>query len=224
MTHRPNLIPPPRDEGINPPPLLTRVEVEDVEHDDENVDNDKNEESDNAPSTNLGGGERIDENAEAAPQLDRGTRVCNPPDYYQADFTNMKYDYPDEADVIHTCFQRAGYGAKDKLKTECRSAGDHTDRIMKDNPPPVGFTEEQLDNHIMGVVMAEHFSLKRGIKLFGSRAEEATTKELRAIHDMGTYEPLDASKLTREDKAARLCLSFSPFLSFWCIGQFPMPT
>ena len=52
--------------------------------------------------------------------------------------------------------------------------------------PPVGFTEEQLDNHIMGVVMAEHVSLKKGIRLFGDKAEDATTTELRAIHDMGT--------------------------------------
>ena len=71
---------------------------------------------------------------------------------------------------------------------------------MKDNPPPVGFTEEQLDNHIMGIVMAKHVSLKKAIELFGHKAEDATTEELRAIHDMGTYEPLDASKLTREDK------------------------
>ena len=90
ITNRPNLIPPPRDEGINPPPLLTRVEVEDVEDGDENIDNDENEESDNAPSTNLGGDARTDENAEAAPQLGRGTRVRNPPDYYQADFTNYE--------------------------------------------------------------------------------------------------------------------------------------
>ena len=48
--------------------------------------------------------------------------------------------------------------------------------------------------------MAEHFSLKKGIKLFGDKAEDTTTTELRAIHDMGTYEPLDTSKLTREEK------------------------
>ena len=65
MTHRPNVIPPPRDEGINPPPLLTRVEVEDVEHDDEDNDTDKNVESVNAPSTNLGGGPGIDETTTA---------------------------------------------------------------------------------------------------------------------------------------------------------------
>ena len=71
---------------------------------------------------------------------------------------------------------------------------------MSANPPTVGFTEEQLDDHIIGVVMAEHFFLKKGIRLFGDKAEDATTKELPAIHDMGTYEPLDASKLTREEK------------------------
>ena len=118
--------------------------------------------------------------------MGRGAKVRNPPDYYQADHTNIRYAYPNKADVINTCFQGAGYGAKDKLKTECRSAADHIDRLMKDNPPPVGFAEEQLDDHIMGIVMAEHFSLKKGIKLFGHKAEDATTEELRAIHDMGT--------------------------------------
>ena len=103
-----------------------------------------------------------------------------------------KPTYPNEADIINTCFHGAGYGAKDKLKTECRSAADHIDRLMSENLSPVGFTEEQLHDHIMGVIMAEHFSLKKGIKLFGDKAEDATTEELRAIHDMGTYKPIDA--------------------------------
>ena len=72
--------------------------------------------------------------------------------------------------------------------------------LIDENPPPVGLTEEQLDDHIMGVILAQHFSLKKGIPLFGDKAEQATTEELQAIHDMGTYEPLDASKLTRDEK------------------------
>ena len=52
----------------------------------------------------------------------------------------------------------------------------------------------------MGVIMASYFPLKKGIALFGDRAEKATTEELQAIHDMDTYEPLNASKLTREEK------------------------
>ena len=49
---------------------------------------------------------------------------------------------------------------------------------MTENPPPAGFTEEQLEDHIMRVVMAEHFTLKKGIQLFGDKAEDATTKVL----------------------------------------------
>ena len=74
------------------------------------------------------------------------------------------------------------------------------DSLIDENPPPVGLTEEQLDDHIMGVILAQHFSLKKGIALFGDKTEQATTAELQAIHDMGTYEPLDASKLTRDEK------------------------
>ena len=77
---------------------------------------------------------------------------------------------------------------------------DHLDCLMSENWPPVDFTEEQLNDHIMGVVMSEHFSLKKGIRLFGDKAKEATTKEVQAIHDMGTYELLDASELTRDKK------------------------
>ena len=49
--------------------------------------------------------------------------------------------------------------------------------------------------------MDQHFvSVKKGIALFGNKAEKTTTEELQAIHDMGTYEPLDESKLTRDEK------------------------
>ena len=114
-----------------------------------------------------------------------------PPDYYQADHTNIRYAYPDEADVIHTCFQGAGYSAKSKttLKPDFINVAAQIDSLIDENPPPVGFTEEQADDHIMGVILAQHFSLKKGIALFGDKAEQATTAELQAIHDMGTYAP-----------------------------------
>ena len=101
-------------EGINLPNLIRpRVEVEDVDSDDENDDD--YIESVNAPSNNLGGGQVDDENTEAAAQSGCGTRIRNPPDYYQADHSNIRYSYSNEADVINTCFQGAGYRAKDEL-------------------------------------------------------------------------------------------------------------
>ena len=57
---------------------------------------------------------------------------------------------------------------------------------MTENPPPVGFKEEQLDDHIMGVVMAEFFLLKKGIKLFGDKAEEL---QLRNSEPFMTWVP-----------------------------------
>ena len=66
-------------------------------------------------------------------------------------------------------------------------------------PPPVGLAEEQVDEHIMGIILALYLSLKKGIELFGDRSEEATTKELQAIHDMVTYKPQDASKLSKKE-------------------------
>ena len=56
-----------------------------------------------------------------------------------------------------------------------------------DDTPPVGLAEKQVDEHIFGLTLASHFPLKKGIELFGDRAEKSTTKELQAIHDMGTY-------------------------------------
>ena len=94
---------------ITPPRLICPpVQVEDVESDNED-DND-----DAAPQINADSDVEQDESGADAPQLGRGQRVRTPPDYYQADHTNIRYAYPDEADVIHTCFQGAGYGAKSK--------------------------------------------------------------------------------------------------------------
>ena len=68
--------------------------------------------------------------------------------------------------------------------------------------PPL--VEAQIDNHIMGVVFAQQYTLEKGTEKFGDRAEEATTKELKQIHDMGTYQPLDATKITKKERMEAL--------------------
>ena len=52
----------------------------------------------------------------------------------------------------------------------------------------------------MGIILPSDFSLKQCIELFGNRAEKVTTNELQQIHDMGTYEPQDASQVSKQDK------------------------
>jgi hypothetical protein len=37
--------------------------------------------------------------------------------------------------------------------------------------------------HIVGVVLAQQYSINKGIQLFGDAAKESVKKELRQLHD-----------------------------------------
>ena len=67
-------------------------------------------------------------------------------------------------------------------------------------------TEEQSDAHIVGVIFAQHFSLKKGLELFGEKADAAVQKELNQIHQIDTYESVHKSDLTFEDRKKALAL------------------
>ena len=53
-------------------------------------------------------------------------------------------------------------------------------------------SEEDTEYHIMGVVLVEHFNMKKVMDLFGDRDETAVMKELQKIHDINTSKPMDA--------------------------------
>ena len=63
-----------------------------------------------------------------------------------------------------------------------------------DKPP--GISGEEIEAHTMGVVLIDFLNTKKGINVFGKRAETAVMKYIKNIHDMNTYKPMDASKLT----------------------------
>ena len=65
-------------------------------------------------------------------------------------------------------------------------------------------TDYEVDEHIPGVILLQQFNLKKGLKMFGDKAMESTMSELKQVHDMGTYVPLDASKMTRKEKIEAL--------------------
>ena len=50
------------------------------------------------------------------------------------------------------------------------------DSLIDENPPPVGLTEEQLDDHIVGVIMAEHVSLKRELPFLATEQNKLQLK------------------------------------------------
>ena len=56
--------------------------------------------------------------------------------------------------------------------------------------------EQEVEEHVLGLIMAHQYSMKKGIEIFGEKGEEATLKDLKQIHDMDTYTPISVSDLT----------------------------
>lgn len=65
--------------------------------------------------------------------------------------------------------------------------------------------------HVIGVILAQQYSIDKGIKLFGDRARESIRKELHQLHGYRTYTPVHAHELTAEEK--RQALAFLIFLT-----------
>ena len=78
--------------------------------------------------------------------------------------------------------------------------------LQTDDGEPIysKMSEEDCEAHVMGVLTAEHYSMKKVKELFGDRSDDAVMKELRQIHPFETYEPLKASNLTWEGKKEAL--------------------
>ena len=64
--------------------------------------------------------------------------------------------------------------------------------------------DDSLTEHLLGVILVQQYNLKKGLELFGDRAEEATIKELQQIHDFGTYIPQEAKSLSRAERMKAL--------------------
>merc|ERR1712127_645302 len=65
-------------------------------------------------------------------------------------------------------------------------ASKYVDGICNINVTPKGarkISKEDVNAHILGVIMAQQFSLHAGLKKFGDKAKEVVTNELTQIHD-----------------------------------------
>ena len=69
---------------------------------------------------------------------------------------------------------------------------------------PAGLDEDEVNEHILEVILIHQYNLKMGLEIFGDKGEIATVKELKHIHDMVTCAPLEAGKLTSEMKKKAL--------------------
>lgn len=65
---------------------------------------------------------------------------------------------------------------------------------------PRAMTEEEIDFHVVGIVLAQQQSLKKGLRLFSKQGEKAVEKELSQLHAMNMYKPSIVSKLSQDEK------------------------
>ena len=91
-------------------------------------------------------------------------------------------------------YSGAGYGTKQGV----------INLVFDENaPPPSELSPEEIDSHILGVILANQYNLKKGKELFGDRADETVTAVLSEIDGLETYEPQRTQDLTYEDKNER---------------------
>ena len=57
--------------------------------------------------------------------------------------------------------------------------------------PPPGMHGDEVEEHLLGVVLAHHFLLRKGLELFGEVAENTAKGEIQQYVDMDCYQPLD---------------------------------
>ena len=68
-----------------------------------------------------------------------------------------------------------------------------------DSPHPA-MIEEQLESHLVGVMMALQHTTKKAKELLGDKADAAVTRELNQMNDFETYVPIKTSDLSWEEK------------------------
>ena len=110
--------------------------------------------------------------------------------------------------VLNLCYRGNRYKLKDgviSVNLDTRAPPEMASHEFQ----AVGMDEVDTNVKILGVIMIHQYNLRKGLELFGDKAETATVKELSQIHEMGTYIPLDAGELTPEQKAKHCPLSCS---------------
>ena len=54
--------------------------------------------------------------------------------------------------------------------------------------------------HVVGLVLAQMYSLRKGTELFGEKAEQTTMTELSQMDDFETYWSLHKHELSKQDR------------------------
>jgi hypothetical protein len=169
-----------------------------ADHDEADADIESDEDSDDASDRAVAGARR-------------SKRKRVPRQMTTFDFSNKTYQVSDG--VIHINPAAIEQTSRDFKTFDLNAEGEKRDKptgmkMAMISPRTAGVTQEALNvvsglssgavdegvsdgvvMHVMGVILAQQYSVNKGIKLFGDRAKEAISKELQQLHDYETYTP-----------------------------------
>ena len=94
-----------------------------------------------------------------------------------------------EREVVQDMYEKVGYSAKQGFIN-----------LEHGIPPPQTMTEEECESHVVGLVLAQMYNLRKGTELFGKRADEAVLTDLTQIDDFKTYTPVHKHELSERDR------------------------
>ena len=74
------------------------------------------------------------------------------------------------------------------------------DLVFSDNiPSPSALSPEEIDSHILGVILANQYNMKTGKELFDNLADEAVMHELSEMNDLEIHKSQIIKDLPYED-------------------------
>ena len=138
----------------------------------------------------------------------RGMRIRNKPVSYEPVMTGKTYRI--QKGINNLCYRGNCYTLNEVVPSGPVPYQMGVINLNMDTPVQTETLDEgwqdddSLTEHLLGVILVQQYNLKKGLELFGDRAEEATTKELQQIHDFGTYIPQEAKLLSRAERMKAL--------------------
>ena len=127
----------------------------------------------------------------------RGMRTRKKPILYESVMTGKSYRT--QQGINHLCYRGNRYTLSEVVPSGTMTykmgvINLNMDTQVQIQTPAEGLEDDDsLTEHLLGMILVQQYNLKKGLELFGDRAEVATTKELQQIHNFGMYVPHEAN-------------------------------
>ena len=132
--------------------------------------------------------------------LRRFNRKIRPPQVTQVSFQNKRYDIDGWNEIFHSTNHMNVGACNRRGKVSGNEYVEGTMHVNVKNPASFVYDQAESLEEILGVAMAQNFSIRAGLKEFGDKGEKSVSNELTQLHTISTYYPVDPTTLPKQQK------------------------